>query len=135
MSKFLKRLKKIAGKHMDNAIVIGIDQNNINDLVENLKTLFVVDFEQIPPREKNIIHVQDLSFLANMLNINVIFLNQRYDDNTVSFIVSLVRRVQPVIFLKLSGDISKEYLEFFKRIRYEMLDVSGEYQIWKIIRR
>jgi hypothetical protein len=79
--------------------------------------------------------VQDLSFLANMLNINAIFLNQRYDDNTVSFIVSLVRRVQPVIFLKLSGDISKEYLEFFKRIRYEMLDVSGEYQIWKIIRR
>jgi hypothetical protein len=135
MSKFLKRLKKIGGKHMDNAIVIGIDQNNINDLVESLKTVFVVDFEQIPPREKNIIHIQDLSFLANMLNIDVIFLNQRYDDNTVSFIISLVRRVQPVIFLKLSGDISKEYLEFFKRIRYEMLDVSGEYQIWKIIRR
>jgi len=135
MSKFLKRLKKIGGKHMDNAIVIGIDQNNINDLIEDLKTVFVVDFDQIPPKGKNIIHVQDLSFLANMLNINVIFLNQRYDDNTVSFIISLVRRVQPVIFLKLSGDISKEYLEFFKRIRYEMLDISGEYQIWKIIRR
>jgi len=31
--------------------------------------------------------------------------------------------------------LSTEYIDFFKRIRYEQITILDDYQIWKVIRR
>jgi hypothetical protein len=135
MSKFIKRIQKTVKKTIDNVIVVGSDQTNIENMINGFNTVFCVGHQHRLPRYKNIIPIQDHNFLNELQNIDIIFLNINYDNNIFQFIPHLTRKCVPVIFLHNSLVLSTEYIDFFRRIRYEQLTILDDYQIWKIIRK
>jgi len=135
MSKFTKRIQKTVKKIVSNCIVVGIDQENIEYVTETFKTVFYIDSTTVLPRARNLIPIQEISFLYDIAEIDAIFLNQRYDGNVLQFITPLSRHSSPVIFLKDEFPLSTEYIEMFKRIRYEMITNLDTYQVWKAIRK
>ena len=135
MSKFIKRIQKTVKKNIDNVIVVGSDQKNIEYMVNGFNTMFCVSYQHQPPRHKNVIPIQDNSFLNELQNIDIIFLNINYNNDIFQFIPQLTRRSAPVIFLHKDLVLSTEYIDFFRRIRYEQLTILDDYQIWKIIRK
>ncbi len=135
MSKFIKRIQKSVKKNIDNVIVVGSDQKNINSIIEGFNTVFCVNYQHELPRHKNIIPIQDHTFLSELQVIDIIFLNTNYDPTTFQFIPQLTRKCSPVIFFHNDLVLSTEYIDFFKRIRYEQITILDDYQIWKIIRK
>ena len=135
MSKFIKRIQKTVKKNIDNVIVVGSDQKNIENMVNGVNTMFCVSYQHRPPRHKNFIPIQDNSFLNELQNIDIIFLNINYNNDIFQFIPQLTRKCAPVIFLNNNLVLSTEYIDFFRRIRYEQITILDEYQIWKIIRK
>ena len=135
MSKFIKRIQKTVKKNIDNVIVVGSDQKNIENMVNGFNTMFCVSYQHRPPRHKNVIPIQDNSFLNELQNIDIIFLNINYNNDIFQFIPQLTRKCAPVIFLNNNLVLSTEYIDFFRRIRYEQITILDEYQIWKIIRK
>ena len=135
MAKFIKRIQKAVKKTIDNVIVVGSDQVNIDSMINGFNTVFCVNYQHQLPRHKNVISIQDNSFLNELQNIDIIFLNINYDNGIFQFIPQITRRCAPVIFLHNSLVLSTEYIDFFRRIRYEQLTILDDYQIWKIIRK
>lgn len=135
MSKFIKRIQKNVKKTLDNVVVIGSDQKNIENMIGGFNTVFFVNYQGALPRYKNVIPIQDNNFLNELQTVDIIFLNTNYDAGVFQFIPSIVRKSAPVIFLHKDLVLSTEYIDFFKRIRYEQISVLDDYQIWKIIRR
>jgi hypothetical protein len=135
MSKFIKRIQKNVKKDLDNVIVVGSDQKNIESMIDGFGTVFCVSYQDQLPRYKNVISIQDNGFLNELQNIDIIFLNINYDNGIFQFIPQITRKCAPVIFLHSSLVLSTEYIDFFKRIRYEQITILDEYQIWKIIRK
>ena len=135
MSKFIKRIQKSIKKHLDSAIVVGSNEKNIESIIGGFNTVFCVNYQQELPKYKNIITIQENSFLNDLQNIDIVFLNINYDANIFQFLPHLVRKCAPVIFLHNDLVLSTEYIDFFRRIRYEQITMLDDYQIWKIIRR
>ena len=135
MSKFIKRIQKNVKKALDNVIVVGSDQKNIESMIDGFGTVFCISYQDQLPRYKNVISIQDNGFLNELQNIDIIFLNINYDNGIFQFIPQITRKCAPVIFLHSSLVLSTEYIDFFKRIRYEQITILDEYQIWKIIRK
>ena len=135
MSKFIKRIQKTVKKTIDNVIVVGSDQTNIDNIINGFNTVFCVSYQHQLPRYKKVIPIQENNFLNELQNIDIIFLNINYDNSIFQFIPQLTRKCAPVIFLNSSLALSTEYIDFFRRIRYEQITILNEYQIWKIIRK
>jgi hypothetical protein len=135
MSKFIKRIQKTVKKSVDTVIVIGSDQTNIEHMINGFNTVFCISNQHQLPRYKNIISIQDHGFLNELQNIDIVFLNINYDNDIFQFIPQLTRKCAPVIFLHNSLVLSTEYIDFFRRIRYEQITILDDYQIWKIIRK
>jgi hypothetical protein len=135
MSKFIKRIQKSVRKHVDTAIVVGSDQKNIENIINGFNTVFCVNYQHQLPKYKNIITIQENTFLNELQNIDIVFLNINYDSDIFQFIPHLTRKCTPDIFLHNDLVLSTEYIDFFKRIRYEQITILDDYQIWKIIRR
>jgi hypothetical protein len=135
MSKFIKRIQKTVKKSLDAVIVVGSDEKNIENVIDGFNTVFCVRYQHQLPKYKNVIPIQDNNFLNELQNIDIIFLNINYDDGIFQFIPQLTRRCAPVIFLHKDLVLSTEYIDFFRRIRYEQITILDDYQIWKIIRK
>jgi hypothetical protein len=135
MSKFIKRIQKNVKKTLDNVIVVGSDQTNIENMISGFNTVFCVNHQHQLPRYKNVIVIQDHSFLNELQNIDIVFLNINYDNDIFQFIPHLTKKCTPVIFLNNSLVLSTEYIDLFRRIRYEQITILDDYQIWKIIRK
>jgi hypothetical protein len=135
MSKFIKRIQKAVKKTIDNVIVVGSDRKNIENIINSFNTVFCINYQDQLPRYKNVISIQDHNFLNELQNIDIIFCNINYENGIFQFIPQLTRKCAPVIFLNTSLVLSTEYIDFFKRIRYEQITVLDDYQVWKIIRK
>lgn len=135
MSKFLKRIQKTVKKDVNNCIIVGNVPSCIDDILESFKTVFYVNCNEPLPRNKKIIPIQEISFLQNLTDADVVFINQRFDENILQFLVPLSKLAGPAIFLNTDIVLSSEYINFFNRIRYEMVIILDQYQVWKIIRR
>ena len=135
MSKFIKRIQKTVKKTIDNVIVVGSDQTNIEHMINGFNTVFCISNQHQLPRYKNVISIQDHGFLNELQNIDIVFLNINYNNDIFQFIPQLTRKCAPVIFLNNSLVLSTEYIDFFRRIRYEQITILDDYQIWKIVRK
>ena len=135
MAKFIKRIRKNVKKDISNVVVVGVNENHIDDIVNGFGTTFCIDFVRQLPRHKNLIPLKDIGFLNDLHNIDLIFINQGYDNNVLQFIPMLVKKCAPVIFLNENVVLSIEYIDLFKRIRYEQVDNLEGYQLWKIIKK
>lgn len=135
MSKFIKRIQKAVKKTLDSVVVVGSDEKNMHSMVLGFNTVFLINYPHGLPKIKNIIAIQDLSFLNELHAIDIIFLNTHYNSETFQYMPNVIRKCTPVIFLHTNLVLSTEYIDFFNRNRYEQLSVCDDYQVWKIIRK
>jgi hypothetical protein len=135
MSKFIKRIQKNAKRPTDTVVMVGTDQTNIENIINGFNTVFSIGCPQPLPRYKNIIPLEDSAFLNDLHSVDIIFLTVNFNSDLFQFIPHLVRKCAPDIFLHNNLVLSTEYIDFFKRIRYEQITILDDYQIWKIIRK
>ncbi len=135
MSKFIKRIQKTVKKNINTCIVVGNNPQCADDIIKGFDTVFCVNWQELLPKNKNIIPIQDTGFLHDRSEIDIIFLNQRFDENILQFITPLSKRAAPAILLNNDTVLSPEYINFFRRIKYEMIQIVDQYQIWKQVRK
>lgn len=135
MSKFIKRIQKNVKKHIHTCAVVGSDSNSLQEIINGFDTVFCINWTETLPKSKNIIPIQDTNFLHDRIEIDIIFINHRFDENILQFITPLSKRASPAILLNNDIVLSPEYINFFNRIKYEMIQILDQYQIWKQIRK
>lgn len=135
MSKFLKRIQKSLRKDITTVIMVGHSDEYTPKIIENFPAVFYIDNSIPPPKARNIIHLRDLGFLNDLTNVDIIFLNQRFDHNVLQFITPLSKKSAPFILVHEDHIVNNEYYELFIRIKYEQITWVDKYQIWKLKRK
>ncbi len=135
MSKFIKRIQKTVKKNIHTCVVVGNNPDCLQEIINGFDTVFCVNWSEGLPKNKNIIPIQDTSFLHDRTEIDIIFINHRFDENILQFIAPLSKRATPAILLNNDIVLSPEFIGFFNRIKYEMIIILDQYQIWKQIRK
>jgi hypothetical protein len=135
MSKFIKRLQKSIKKNIYTCAVVGNNPDCLENIIEGFDTVFCVNWHEVIPKSKNVIPIQDTQYLHDRIEIDIIFINQRFDENILQFITPLSKRSTPAILLNNDTVLSPEYIKFFNRIKYEMILIMDQYQIWRQIRK
>jgi hypothetical protein len=135
MSKFIKRIQKTVKKDIHTCVVIGSATPSLENIIDDFDTVFCVNWDQVIPKNKNIIPIHEVGYLQDRTEIDIIFINQRFDENILQFVTPLSKRSAPAILLNKDLVLSTEYIKFFNRIKYEMVLILDQYQIWKQIRR
>lgn len=135
MSKFWKRLQKNLNRKIDSALMIGLDPYAVDGLTPHVGTLFIVDQSPNIPRGRNILPIKDTKFFTHSQGIDLILINQGYDQSYLQFAFDVIRRLGPPVMLNQNFNLSKEYYGIFTKIKYEQLVIFGEYEIWKAIRK
>ena len=135
MSKFIKRIQKTVKKDIHTCVVIGSATPSLENIINDFDTVFCVNWDQVIPKNKNIIPIHEVGYLQDRTEIDIIFINQRFDENILQFATPLSKRSAPAILLNNDLVLSPEYIKFFNRIKYEMILILDQYQIWKQIRR
>jgi hypothetical protein len=116
--------------------MVGYQEEVLDDLVGDIHTIFLVDPRlENSPKFKNVIHLRDTTFLSNVYSLDVIMINSGYDINELQFMTMILRKLSPIIFLNTKYNISKEYYNYFTKMRYEHMYIQGDYEVWKEIKR
>ena len=135
MSKFIKRIQKSVKKNIHTCVVVGNNPDCVENIIEGFDSVFCVNWNEVLPKNKNIIPIQDTQYLHDRVEIDIIFINQRFDENTLQFIIPLSKRSATTILLNNDIVLSPEYINLFNRLKYEMILILDQYQIWRQIRK
>jgi hypothetical protein len=129
MSKLIKKIRKIE-KHPKLCIYLGQEYSDLIECLTHFPTIFRYKHTQITVSSKNLIYVNDLKFLTSLNEVNMIFVDD-LEKEIVLEIQSLLVKSTPIIFLRCQNQVSTEQSNFFKKIRYHVVDYISNYQIWK----
>jgi hypothetical protein len=132
MSKTVTRLRKVK-KDYRNIVVIGDDFSDIDDLAGYVKTIFVIGLSKDPIKKKNIIYLENYSFLNSVPDIDLVMLSKDKTHDVKYFQNSLIKW-KPIIFMNSRSLITTEEAEPLKKIKYFMIENHKNTYIWKQIK-
>jgi hypothetical protein len=128
MVKFAKRVLNVA-KQKRNALVIGSGFGYIEQLSNNLKTVFVIDNTNRELRRKNIIYKDDFTGVSSLSEIDFVFIDYNQSGNLEKLHTVLTNN-RVVIFIE--GEIVwpvKEY-KYLRSLGYSHIDTNKGMQTW-----
>jgi hypothetical protein len=129
MSKLIKRIRKIE-KHPKLCIYLGQEHSDLIEFLTHFPTIFRYKHTELTVSGKNLIYVNDLKFLSSLNEVSTIFVDDA-EKEIILDIQSLLVKSSPIIFLRCQNQVSIEQSNFFKKIRYHLVDYISNYQIWK----
>jgi len=128
MDKFAKRVLN-AAKQKRNALVIGSGFGYIEQLADNLRTVFVVDSTDRQLRRRNIIYKDDFTGISSLAEIDFVFIDYDQSGNLEKLHTVLTNN-RAVIFVE--GETVwpvKEY-KYLRSLGYSHIDINKGMQKW-----
>lgn len=128
MNKFSKRILN-AGKFKRNALVVGSGMGYIEQLADNLNTVFIIDNQDRQIRRKNIIYINDFIGVSTLSEIDFIFID--YDQyGNLEKLHNTFSNNRAVIFVQ--GEVSwpiREY-KYLRSLGYSHVENNFGMQKW-----
>ena len=129
MGKFSKRLNKI-NKNFRNILVVGSAFGNLEELLNDVATVFILYPKDESLRRKNLIYRETIESTFTIPEVDFVII----DKNLIHVIPTLLplwRACYP--FIMIEGDIknSEEHYKFLKSNCYKIIDIHKHYHLWK----
>lgn len=128
MNKFTKRILN-AGKFKRNAVVVGSGFGYIEQLADNLNTVFVIDNPNRQIRRRNIVYKDEFIGISTLSEIDFIFLDYNQYGN--------LQKLQPILVsnratIFIQGEVSwpvNEY-KYLRSLGYSHIENNNGMQKW-----
>lgn len=130
MGKFSKRIKKIS-QHVRYGLVIGSGFGNLEDLLENTATVFIVYAKDPEVRAKNLIYRENLESIYSLYEIDFVLIDAD-QVNLVRELAPLWKRNRCLLIIEGDPSSSSEQVKFLRKERFQVVDYTKKYHIWKM---
>lgn len=132
MSKFTKRLKKIT-KELDTALVVGSAFGNLNDLLDEFNTVFVIADEHPNIKARNLVYRHFKSDVNILPGISVFFIDTQY-NTIISHYTHVLTKSKPVLVIGDSNHLDREHIRPLLAHGYKRVSKQYDYHYWKVIK-
>lgn len=129
MSKFQKRITKIAKNHPTDALVIGTAFGHLEDLITMYNTVFVFSKSSVDIKAPNLIIRKELESCFNLISISAIYIDLEY-IKALEYMSPLLSSCSAEIFVEGNEVIPKDRSTNIRRHRYQALAQGGEFHYW-----
>lgn len=131
MSKFNKRISKLTGKPLQNALVIGEGFGFMANFLELFQTVFVVN--EIPPenRARNLVYKETYDDLHLLTDISFIFLDLS-KVNDINLITPVFTRWKSIVAIQGSDPISRDYSQSLYHHGWKCTTIQGFFHVWEL---
>ncbi len=132
MSKFIKRLNKLSQSN-ENALVIGTVFGNLEEILSNYKTVFVIGDEPPLVKSKNLVYRQNFDHLNQLTDISVIF----FDLNKVYLLQTLKdvwQRNCSLVVIEGNDPIGREFSKPLYDTSWGCRQTLGSFHTWEQIK-
>lgn len=131
MSKLIKRLNKIS-RGGENALVIGTAFGNLQEILSNYKTIFVIDDIPTPIKSRNLVYRENFDHLNQLTEISVIF----FDQNKLHLLQTFKdvwQRNKSVVIIEGDTPIGREFSKPLYDTSWNCRQTLGFFHTWEQI--
>lgn len=130
MSKLIKSLQKIK-KKIGNCIVLGNAWGNLDDLVNNFDSVFIISLDEERLKSKNIVYRDNFNDPTLFSNINFVFINLNLLDEFEK-LKPAVLLFKPSILIGYGDYLDTKRSKYFNSIGYDLTTLRKDYQVWRL---
>lgn len=129
MSKFVKRVRK-SFKNPRNVLVIGTGFGYLEELCENFANVFIISTLTEPYKKRNLVYKETFDNIEFLPNLDIIFMD-RNQDLHVEKLKTILLKYHPSIFVEGNLIFGKNEYKFLKSYNYSVVEMFGDYHLWK----
>lgn len=129
MTKFVKKITKGDKLHI-NSVVVGSAFDNLEDICEVYKTVFILLSSGQTFRRKNVVYRENFDDISMISAITSVFIDIEQLEK-VTLIESVITKFKPLIYIGHGYHIDSYYRKFFVSRGYEVIEMHKTYQVWK----
>jgi hypothetical protein len=128
MSKFTKRVLG-KGKNIRCCLVIGNGFDLINDIVDNFRTVFIVNSGDRSLRKRNVVYRQDFTNIDILTDIDVIFID-RDQERGLALSEPLFAKFNPTVVIENTDSWSRESIRSLQLKGYQLVETHKNFIKW-----
>ena len=129
MSKFKKRITKMAGKGGD-ALVIGTAMGHLEEILDSYSTVFVHDKEHPGIKSKRLVFKSEIRSVVKLSTVSTVFIDLEWIQ-TFNLINPILTRSRPVLIVEGNDVVPKTETGNLYRNGYRAIAQGGLFHIWK----
>ena len=127
MTKFVKKIRKITLKQPRYAVSFGDCFGHLEEITDFVRTVFVLDHRDENLKKRNIVYMENFSYITTIPDVDLIFVNKDRKDR--------IKELQPIwrrynSFIVVEGEPFLD--KFLRSERYQIICVEKKFHVWKI---
>ncbi len=131
MAKFNKRISKIAGRHPQNALVIGDGFGFLSNVLEIFQTVFVIDDSKPTTKARNLVFKEESDELHLLVDISVVIFD-RDQINEINVYAPVFTRWKSVVVIEGDEPISRDFSQSLYHHGWRCTSQQGFFHVWEI---
>lgn len=128
MSKFTKRVLG-KGKNSRCCLVIGDGFGLIDDIIDNFRTVFIVNSGDRSLRKRNVVYRQDFTGIDILTDIDVIFIN-RDQERGLALSEPVFAKFRPTVIIENTDSWSRESIRSLQIKGYHLVETHKNFVKW-----
>ena len=127
MTKFVKKIRKITLKQPRYAVSFGDCFGHLEEITDFVRTVFVLDHRDENLKKRNIVYMENFSYITTIPDVDLIFVNTDRKDR-IKELQPIWRRYNSFIIVEGEPFLDK----FLRSERYQIICVEKKFHVWKI---
>ncbi len=131
MAKFNKRISKVAGRPLQNALVIGEGFGFLSNLLESFETVFVIDSKRPEIKARNLVFKENSDELHLLVEVSMIFFDRNM-INDINLYAPVFTRWKSLVIIEGDEPISRDYSQSLYHHGWKCTSLQGFFHVWEI---
>ncbi len=131
MAKFNKRISKIAGRSLQNALVVGEGFGFLSNIVEIFETVFVINSKRPEIKARNLVFKENADELHLLVDVSMVFFD-RNKVNDINLFAPVFTRWKSLVIIDGNEPISRDYSQSLYQHGWKCTSLQGFFHVWEI---
>ncbi len=131
MAKFNKRISKIDGQPLQNALVIGEGFSFLSNILEIFQTVFLINDHRPDIKARNLVFKEESDELHLLVDVSVVFFD-RNKINEINLYAPVFTRWKSIVVIEGDEPISRDFSQSLYHNGWKCTSQQGFFHVWEI---
>jgi hypothetical protein len=131
MAKFNKRISKVSGQPLQNALVIGKGFGFLTNILEIFQTVFLIDNSRPAIKARNLVFKEGSDELHLLVDVSMIFFDKD-NINEINSYAPVFTRWKSIVIIEGDEPISRDFSQSLYHHGWKCTSQQGFFHVWEI---
>lgn len=131
MAKFRKRITKISGRPLQNALVVGEGFGFLTNIVEIFQTVFLINDTKPELKSRNLVFKENSDDLHLLIDISIVFFDKN-KINELNLYYPVFTRWKSIVLIESHEPLEREIYMPLLHHGWKVTNLDGPYHVWEL---